>query len=294
MLRPHVLLVAALLLAGCGAREPPADEACPRLEVSATPREAPFGEPVVASVRVTACGEPLRLPSDGCGVVMLLQESSGRALHLVEEGPAHEQAPEGGCGGAPATLRAGESWNTTRTWDGRVVADGVTEPAPAGRYVVELRVLDETARASVRVLEPGVRIVAQANDSFRTLARGSLTGLEEDDPVVVEEEEAWRAAWERHGSNEFPPPDMPDVDFARERVVFALVGPRPSDCWGVEVVRARTDEAAGVTTLELVIHEPEPGAACAPFETRPYHVVALAKLPTRLAFETRTGPEGEP
>jgi len=136
--------------------------------------------------------------------------------------------------------------------------------------------------------------VVQANDSFRTLDRGTFSGLEERGPVVVTDAAAWRALWERHTSNEVPPPPVPDVDFARERVVVALAGPKPSDCWSIEVTRTRTDEAAGVTRVELVVHEPRPGAACAAFETRPYHIVALAKLPTRLAFETTSVRDGEP
>lgn len=297
-MRPaFIAILSILLLTGCTTADPgEGDErACPDLDLAVEPREIRAGERLGIGFSIAACEESVALPTGGCGLLVVAPAGSATLRFLARDGHAHAGAPAEECADVPAAIAPDSSWNATWSWDGLVQdAAGGLRPASPGEYRVELRAGGASASTSVTVLPPPVQRIVQANDSFRTIARGAVTPLHHAEHVVVSDSRAWRELWSAHAADDFPPPDMPEIDFARERILAAFAGPKPGECWGIEVVDVRTDESAGVTNVSLVLHEPRPGAACADLETRPYHFVALAKLPTRLAFETSSVADGEP
>ena len=68
----------------------------------------------------------------------------------------------------------------------------------------------------------------------------------------------WRALWTQLARHLGAPPPPPPVDFAREMVVFAAMGTRPSGGFGIEIGRAAPAGGA----FEVVVTEHSPGTDC--------------------------------
>jgi len=92
-----------------------------------------------------------------------------------------------------------------------------------------------------------------------TLARGAHTDAEAPDTCVIHDERAYAELWARLADA----PARPRVDFARETVIAAFSGRKPSGGYSIEILSADP-----LTTLE---REPEGFASQA--LTSPYHVV---------------------
>lgn len=76
--------------------------------------------------------------------------------------------------------------------------------------------------------------------------------------LVVRSEAEWRDAWARIYQRRMPTPALPAVDFAREAVLVAALGERPSGGHGI-VVDSVYDTGA---ELQAVVRRTSPGAGC--------------------------------
>ena len=126
---------------------------------------------------------------------------------------------------------------------------------------------------------------ASAQDSFRTLALGTQSGIHDALQVVITDQPAWQRFWEGHVSNRTDAPPVPAVDFGKERVAALLLGPKSNGCWSVEVTRVSSDNVAESTVVAYTVHEPPKGQVCTAVVTYPHHVIAIAKGPTEVRFE---------
>lgn len=121
-------------------------------------------------------------------------------------------------------------------------------------------------------------------EPMRLLAQGGHSGLHDEERLEIRTLPPWSALWERHGSDQTPPPDRPEVDFATERVVVLAMGDRPNSCYGVEIDRIVTDEATAITTVEATERGPDAESVCAEVVTQPHVFVAIPLKETRVAF----------
>lgn len=115
--------------------------------------------------------------------------------------------------------------------------------------------------ATIRVLESGTYAEA-ASAEAGTLSEASV--------AVASSDAEYRELWRQHISARSAPPA---VDFARESVVFLLLGQRSTGGWGVE------PEAASVNgdQVEIVapVSKPEPGGVVTMAFSAPFAVVAV-------------------
>lgn len=75
------------------------------------------------------------------------------------------------------------------------------------------------------------------------------SGLREPLQRVVRDEGEWREVWSAIWRNHAPKPSLPTVDFAREMVVVAALGERPTGGYGILISSA--SEAAGGLAIEV-------------------------------------------
>lgn len=108
--------------------------------------------------------------------------------------------------------------------------------------------------------------------------------------LVVRDEAAWAEAWATiHGPVSDPPP-LPTVDFAREMILVAALGPRPSGGYTVTFSAvAQAGEGLRATVQETA---PGPGCVTATVITSPVVVVRVMRVEG--AVEFRDAPVARP
>lgn len=118
------------------------------------------------------------------------------------------------------------------------------------------------------------------NASFQTVDRGAVSGIRAFRFAVVSDAASWQALWAEHAP---AGGTAPSVDFSREIVIGAFLGPRPSTGYGFEVLSLSSAQVYGAPTayngLTATLLESQPGYNCVtqPFFTYPYHIVRTAK-----------------
>lgn len=105
-------------------------------------------------------------------------------------------------------------------------------------------------------------------------AFSTYSGITEDSNFVVRDSAAWRQLWQRINKPFIPSPALPPVDFAREMVVVAALGARPSA--GYDVTIASVDRAS--EGIEVSVRTRAPAAGC-PVEAVVTQPVDLARVP---------------
>ncbi|HXD49661.1 MAG TPA: protease complex subunit PrcB family protein [Gemmatimonadaceae bacterium] len=109
----------------------------------------------------------------------------------------------------------------------------------------------------------------------------TYSGIADSTSVVVRDSAAWRQLWTELTRPFVPPPPLPPIDFAREMVVVAALGARPTAGYDIVIEGAARDSAG----LEVAVRRTSPGAGC-PVLAVVTQPVDLARVPT-LAVETR-------
>jgi hypothetical protein len=114
---------------------------------------------------------------------------------------------------------------------------------------------------------------------FATLARGEDTPAPLSAPGLITNFDAWTQFWI---ANTGSVANLPPVDFNRETVLFAAIGPRFE---AGETVEIRRVVPFGDGTLVQVVHS-VPGNFCSPVQRthRPFHVVVVPDLPEPITF----------
>jgi hypothetical protein len=142
---------------------------------------------------------------------------------------------------------------------------------------------DRSAVAARAALAAGVLLAACAAAGpedvevpFEALVSETHSGLVEERREVVRDETGWARLWDEIYASVTPRPSRPAVDFARDMLVVAATGTRPSGGFAIRVtgVTQRGDDLE-VTVLETC---PPPGAMVTMELTRPVAVVSVPRL----------------
>ena len=120
----------------------------------------------------------------------------------------------------------------------------------------------------------------QSPQTFRSIGRGPMSGIDEPRQVTVRTLADWTTLWRSHAPGSQP---MPPVDFSRETVVGVFAGTRPTSGYGVEIVRAA--DVNGALIVDYVETRPAPGTVTAQVLTAPYHLVAVPKHDGEVRFQ---------
>lgn len=115
-----------------------------------------------------------------------------------------------------------------------------------------------------------------------TVARGTMSSIDEPYQAVVRTQDEWLKLWRRHGSG-LP---APDVNFEARMVLGVFLGSRPSAGYSVEIVEVRT--ADGGLIVEYREARPAPDRMVAQIVTAPFHLVSLDRQPGAVTFVPRT------
>jgi hypothetical protein len=121
---------------------------------------------------------------------------------------------------------------------------------------------------------PGGELDAEA-PFLRTFPASTGGGPADPIRTVVRDPAAWAELWAKANAHVTPVPKAPAVDFSKEMVAFAGLGPKPTTGYSVEIVGVSKE--SGKLVLLLIEREPLKSLPVAAAATSPWHAVVLAK-----------------
>ena len=117
---------------------------------------------------------------------------------------------------------------------------------------------------------------------FRLLGWGSYSAVAEPGEMVVKEQLAWDALWQRHVAGTGGPPSPPPVRFNQEMAVAVFLGRQRTAGHSIAVERAEV--LNGELRVYVRRQAPPPGSITAQVITAPFHFVAMPQLPLPVVF----------
>lgn len=123
------------------------------------------------------------------------------------------------------------------------------------------------------------------------LGRGSTaystySGLTDSVRAVVRDSADWSAVWRGITRPFYPPPPLPQVDFARDMVVVTALGARPTGGYDIVIEGARQDSAS--IEIALRTSSPAPGCPVSAAMTQPVDVATIPASPRPVRFRERS------
>jgi len=114
---------------------------------------------------------------------------------------------------------------------------------------------------------------------IRTVVKGSMSGIESPQQVIVRSTAEWSALWKRHDPNG----PIPSIDFSREMVLGVFLGRRPTAGFAIEIVKAVGN--SGTLIVEYAETAPPRDLVTAQVLTAPYHLAAISKYDGEVRFQ---------
>ena len=112
-----------------------------------------------------------------------------------------------------------------------------------------------------------------------------LSGLDEPRRTVVRDEPAWREAWSGIWRRHSPEPPLPQVDFAREMLVVAALGTRPTTGYSILIDSAFADGEGLLVQVRTIAPGPRCGTGQA--LTQPVDVARVPRTEGAVRFRDR-------
>jgi hypothetical protein len=122
--------------------------------------------------------------------------------------------------------------------------------------------------------------------SSRDLSFSTFSGFTDSVRLVVRDSATWRDTWRTIHQPFIPPPPVPPIDFARDMVVVAALGARPSE--GYEIVVENVREDSSGIEVALRVTEPARGCPVAAVMTQPVDLARISASARRVRFRQRT------
>jgi len=118
-----------------------------------------------------------------------------------------------------------------------------------------------------------------------TIEQGTQSGIHEEKFELIKDHDSWVAFWDMHGSNQFPPPPLPDVDFETKMVAVVMLGPKPDSCYTTEITNVDwSSENCGIMVYYNAVY-PEPDCLCFDVINYPYHFITVPKSEFEYGFK---------
>lgn len=122
---------------------------------------------------------------------------------------------------------------------------------------------------------------------FRDAREGftQYSGIADSSRLVIRDAAAWKSYWSAIHRPFIPAPPPPEIDFAREIVVLAAMGTRPTGGFAIRIDSALADSARLVVLIRQVI----PGTGCAvpAAVTQPLDLVRIPATALPVSFAER-------
>lgn len=117
-------------------------------------------------------------------------------------------------------------------------------------------------------------------------AFSTFSGLSDSTRLVVRDSSAWRQLWIALNRPFVPAPPLPPIDFAREMIIVAALGARPTGGYDI-VIESAVRDSGGV---EVDVRRSTPAAGCpvSAVVTQPVDLVRVPVAPELPNFRERT------
>jgi len=132
-------------------------------------------------------------------------------------------------------------------------------------------------------------VVSAASAPFTTVDRGYYSAFEGTLNQVYRTRGEFEALWQQHGSNDYPPPGLPNVDFSTRMVAVVFMGTQNSGGYDIEITSLDEKEDGGLV-VNFMTSSPPPGAMLTMALTQPYHMVSFDYSDKDVTFEGSEAP----
>jgi hypothetical protein len=114
---------------------------------------------------------------------------------------------------------------------------------------------------------------------MKTIAKGTMSGVDTARESVVRTPPEWEALWKQHA----PGTPLPEIDFGTSMVIALFLGTRPTA--GFEVTITEVDRLKDSIVVRYREARPSRDVMTAQVLTSPFHIVAVPRAPGRARFE---------
>jgi hypothetical protein len=132
------------------------------------------------------------------------------------------------------------------------------------------------------MLVSGAASSAADRPEFKTLAKGSVSGITEPKQEVIKETDIWEKLWTKHTGRSIPVEKMPAVDLSKEMIVMVTMGRQRTGGYLIEVVKIEPSDRQLRITVKRT--SPRSGALTTQALTAPFHFVAIPKSDLKPEF----------
>ena len=117
---------------------------------------------------------------------------------------------------------------------------------------------------------------------IRRLEKGSQSGVVEPRQTVIKDKASLERLWREHQLGNQPQRPAPEIDFAREIVIFVAMGQQSSGGFTIEIVNVEASQRR----LRILFQRkgPPPDAMTTQALTAPFEIVAIPKSDLRPEF----------
>ncbi|MGN6385047.1 MAG: protease complex subunit PrcB family protein [Verrucomicrobiota bacterium] len=124
---------------------------------------------------------------------------------------------------------------------------------------------------------------AVKGEKMRVLAKGGFSTFQEPTTMVITNAVQWEETWKK-SSKRVPAPELPEVDFEKESVIFVTLGRKNSGGYASHV--ESVTEKDGKTVVQVVTKSPPKGSMTLQALTAPFEFVAVPKIKGEVAFQS--------
>jgi hypothetical protein len=124
-----------------------------------------------------------------------------------------------------------------------------------------------------------VLMATMPQPAVETIARDSMSGVDQPRQAVARNNDEWSALWQQHAGRK----PLPKVDFTTRTVVAVFLGSRPSAGYSVEVVRTRQDGKTLIVEWREVA--PAADSLVAQVLTSPAALVSIPRFDGEIKFQ---------
>jgi hypothetical protein len=135
---------------------------------------------------------------------------------------------------------------------------------------------------SSRAIPDGAISVPLRRDETTVSIFQGNSGMTDSARLVIRGDAEWRRTWARLIGHIMPAPQLPEIDFTKEMVVIAAMGPRPTAGYMIRI--ARVGRSSGVTYVDVISESPGPTCRTAQMITSPADVVVVPAINEPVAF----------
>ncbi|MEE8419749.1 MAG: protease complex subunit PrcB family protein [Dehalococcoidales bacterium] len=112
--------------------------------------------------------------------------------------------------------------------------------------------------------------------SFETIDKGSSSGIETGERLVIESAADWEDLWGEHTALRTPAPALPGIDFSRQMVIAVFSGLKSTGGYSVEITEIRATNRE--LNIVYQVTEPGPDDMVTEAETQPFHIIKIGRV----------------